>query len=85
MKASIGAEFLTVVTVKSSIFWDLTPCSPKHVNQRLWELFSSCSVVSHQPIAADLLACKACKYIGLGVVHAVFSACCLLLLIIYLA
>jgi hypothetical protein len=27
-------EVLTAVAMKSSIFWDITPCSPKKVNRR---------------------------------------------------
>jgi hypothetical protein len=30
----VGAEVLTVVIMKSSIFWDRTPCSPLKVNRR---------------------------------------------------
>jgi hypothetical protein len=29
-----GFEFLTAVVVKSTIFWDITPCSPLSVNRR---------------------------------------------------
>jgi hypothetical protein len=31
---SAGSEVLTVVVVKSSIFWDITPCSALKVNRR---------------------------------------------------
>jgi hypothetical protein len=30
----VGFEVLTAVVMKSSIFWDITPCSPLKVNQR---------------------------------------------------
>jgi hypothetical protein len=30
-----GSEVLTTVVIKSTIFWDITPCSPFKVNQRL--------------------------------------------------
>jgi hypothetical protein len=30
----VGFEFLTAVVMKSSIFWDITPCSPLKVNWR---------------------------------------------------
>jgi hypothetical protein len=28
----VGFEVLTVVVVKSTIFWDITPCSPLKIN-----------------------------------------------------
>jgi hypothetical protein len=31
----VGFEALTAVIMKSSVFWDTTPCSPLKVNQRL--------------------------------------------------
>jgi hypothetical protein len=30
----VGFEVLTVVVMKSTIFWDITPCSPLSVNRR---------------------------------------------------
>jgi hypothetical protein len=30
----LGFEVLTAVVMKSSVFWDITPCSPLKVNQR---------------------------------------------------
>jgi hypothetical protein len=30
----VGFEVLTAVVMKSTIFWDITPCSPLSVNQR---------------------------------------------------
>jgi hypothetical protein len=33
-KAFVGCEILTAVVMKSSIFWDITPCSPLKVNWR---------------------------------------------------
>jgi hypothetical protein len=30
----VGFEVLTAVVVKSSIFWDVTPCGPFKVNRR---------------------------------------------------
>jgi hypothetical protein len=30
----VGFEVLTAVVLKSTIFWDITPCSPLRVNQR---------------------------------------------------
>jgi hypothetical protein len=30
----VGFEFLTAVGMKSSIFWDITPCNPMKVNRR---------------------------------------------------
>jgi hypothetical protein len=32
-KNQVGIEVLTAVVMKSSIFWDITPCSPLKVNQ----------------------------------------------------
>jgi hypothetical protein len=29
----VGFEFLTTVVMKSSVFWDITPCSPLQVNR----------------------------------------------------
>jgi hypothetical protein len=29
----VGFEFLTAMVMKSSIFWDITPCSPLTVQQ----------------------------------------------------
>jgi hypothetical protein len=37
VSAIIGFEFLTAVVIKSSIFWDITPCSPLKVNRRFGE------------------------------------------------
>jgi hypothetical protein len=31
----VGFEVLTAVVMKRTIFWDITPCSPLKVNQRL--------------------------------------------------
>jgi hypothetical protein len=33
----VGFEVLTVVVMKSTIFWDITPCSPLKVNWRFGE------------------------------------------------
>jgi hypothetical protein len=33
MSSYIGSEVLTTVIVKSSVFWDITPCSPSKVNR----------------------------------------------------
>jgi hypothetical protein len=30
----VGFEILTAVVMKSTIFWDITPCSPLSVNRR---------------------------------------------------
>jgi hypothetical protein len=30
----VGSEVLTAVVMKSTIFWDITPCSPLSVNRR---------------------------------------------------
>jgi hypothetical protein len=30
----VGTEVLTAVVMKSTIFWDITPCSPLSVNRR---------------------------------------------------
>jgi hypothetical protein len=30
----VGLEFLTPVVIKSSVFWDMTPCSPLKTNRR---------------------------------------------------
>jgi hypothetical protein len=30
----VGIEILTAVVMKSTIFWDITPCSPLEVNRR---------------------------------------------------
>jgi hypothetical protein len=32
---NVGSEVLTAVVMKSTIFWDLTACSPLKVNRRL--------------------------------------------------
>jgi hypothetical protein len=34
MKIFVGFEVLTPVVMKSSVFWDITPCSPLKVNRR---------------------------------------------------
>jgi hypothetical protein len=34
VKQNIGFEVLTTVVMKSTIFWDITPCSPLKVNRR---------------------------------------------------
>jgi hypothetical protein len=34
MDSCIGFEVLTAVVIKSTIFWDITPCSPLSVNRR---------------------------------------------------
>jgi hypothetical protein len=31
---NVGFEVLTAVVMKSTIFWDITPCSPLKVNRR---------------------------------------------------
>jgi hypothetical protein len=31
---NVPSEFLTPVTIKSSVFWDITPCSPVKVSRR---------------------------------------------------
>jgi hypothetical protein len=31
----VGSEVLTAVVMKSSVFWDITPCGPLKVNRRL--------------------------------------------------
>jgi hypothetical protein len=32
-KVFVGFEVLTAVVMKSSVFWDITPCSPLKVNR----------------------------------------------------
>jgi hypothetical protein len=36
-----GFEVLTAVVMKSTIFWDITPCSPLKVNQRFGGIYRS--------------------------------------------
>jgi hypothetical protein len=36
----VGFEVLTAAVIKSSIFWDITPCSPLKVNGRFGETSS---------------------------------------------
>jgi hypothetical protein len=41
----VGFEVLTAVVMKSTIFWDITPCCPLKVNRRFggtYRLFSAC-------------------------------------------
>jgi hypothetical protein len=38
----VGFEVLTAVVMKSTIFWDITPCSPLKVNRRFEALFATC-------------------------------------------
>jgi hypothetical protein len=33
-KKKVGSEALITVVMKSSTFWDITPCSPLNVNER---------------------------------------------------
>jgi hypothetical protein len=33
VKINVGSEVLTQMIMKSSIFWDITPCSPLEVNR----------------------------------------------------
>jgi hypothetical protein len=35
----VGFEVLTMVVMKSTIFWDITPCSPLNVNRRFRETY----------------------------------------------
>jgi hypothetical protein len=35
----VGFEVLTAVVMKSSIFWDITPCSTLNVNRRFGETY----------------------------------------------
>jgi hypothetical protein len=37
----VGFEVLTAVVMKSTVFWDITPCSPLKVNRRFEETSSS--------------------------------------------
>jgi hypothetical protein len=83
----VGFEVLTVVVMKSSVFWDITTCSPLKVNQRFGE--TCClhlqgwrvSQATNQQEAEHI----ACEILGLSVVtdglaskvpHVI--ACCLL-------
>jgi hypothetical protein len=34
-KGYVGFEVLTAVIVKSTIFWDITPCTPLKINGRI--------------------------------------------------
>jgi hypothetical protein len=38
-KYSVRFEVLTAVVMKSTLFWDITPCSPVHVNRRFGETY----------------------------------------------
>jgi hypothetical protein len=42
---TVGFEVVTAVVIKSTIFWDITPCSPLKVNRRAFTLVS-CSAYS---------------------------------------
>jgi hypothetical protein len=42
----VGFEVLTAVVMKSSIFWDVSPCSPLKVNRRFGEHVASIFRVS---------------------------------------
>jgi hypothetical protein len=39
--AAVGFEVLTGVVMKSSVFWDITPCSPLKVSRRSEEHIGS--------------------------------------------
>jgi hypothetical protein len=36
---SFGFEILTAVSMESSVFWDITQCSPAKVNRRFWGIY----------------------------------------------
>jgi hypothetical protein len=36
---NVGFEVLTAVVMKSTIFWDIKPCSPLKVNRRFWRTY----------------------------------------------
>jgi hypothetical protein len=38
-KFSVGFESLTAVVMKSTIFWDITPCSPLKINRRFGGIY----------------------------------------------
>jgi hypothetical protein len=43
----VGSEFLTAVVLKSTIFWDVTPCSPLKINRRFGGKYrSACHLLS---------------------------------------
>jgi hypothetical protein len=50
-----GFEVVTVMVVKTSIFWDITPCSPFTVNRRFKEHVGSICL----PPAFTLVSCRA--------------------------
>jgi hypothetical protein len=35
MRSCVGFKVLTAVVMESTIFWDITPCSPLKINRRL--------------------------------------------------
>jgi hypothetical protein len=35
----VGSEILTVVVIKSCVFWNITQCSPLKTNRRLGEIY----------------------------------------------
>jgi hypothetical protein len=74
----IGSEVLTAVTVKSTVLWDVMPCSSLEFNQ------SFCEQFSRSPVAdsghATIVTCFAFLVcIMLSFVHVVCSACHLLI------
>jgi hypothetical protein len=46
IKRYVGFEVLTAVGMKSTIFWDITPCSPLSVNWR----FKLHSIISQKTV-----------------------------------
>jgi hypothetical protein len=49
----VGFEVLTAVVMKSTIFWDMTPCSPLSCNGRFGE---TCRLASLLPACLLVLA-----------------------------
>jgi hypothetical protein len=43
---SVGFEVLTAMVMKSTIFWDITPCSPLNVNRRFGGTYYNSSPLS---------------------------------------
>jgi hypothetical protein len=41
----LGFDVLTPVVMRSSIFWDITPCSPLTVNRSFGKLLATCFVL----------------------------------------
>jgi hypothetical protein len=46
---NVGSEVITEVVMKSSTYWNITPCSPLKVNQRFGRTYRTPSVSKNKP------------------------------------